>query len=212
MEIENKKWKNGELNPETGLIFKAYSKNYKNGEAWLTKEKFEYYKLKAKERVRKKYLFDEDFKKKRKKYTQSETYKAKANKIKKLKWKNNPEFREKVKRDRKVNKWYATVFLSAKSSAKIRKQEISITPEWILNKFNEQNGKCYWLNIDMIPSILPNHPQQPSLERLDINLGYTKENTVICCLFANLGRKDNSKEIMTEFIKNLKQDDNQPGF
>lgn len=60
----------------------------------------------------------------------------------------------------------------------------------------EQAGKCFWFDVpldlgllfDTHPEWLPFHPMAPSIDRKDDKGEYIKENIVICCRFANLGR------------------------
>lgn len=57
----------------------------------------------------------------------------------------------------------------------------------------------------MIPSNIKNYPFKPSLDRLDINKGYIKDNVVLTSLFANLGRKTTSIEHMELLVKEIKR-------
>lgn len=107
-------------------------------------------------------------------------------------------------REYRITHWAKALLSQAKHSAKSRNHPIpEITENWIKNKLIEQNNKCYWLGIDLITTNINNHPQKISLDRLNNNIGYTKGNTVLTSLFANLGRKSTTEELMGEFIKKL---------
>ena len=69
--------------------------------------------------------------------------------------------------------------------------------------FEKQNGLCYWFKIPLKPSENHKHPQQPSLDRLDRNKGYTKDNVVLTCYSANIGRNENNVETWVDFLKVL---------
>ena len=69
--------------------------------------------------------------------------------------------------------------------------------------FKKQNGLCYWFNIPLVPSNHKKHPQQPSLDRLDRNKGYIKDNVVLCCYSANIGRNENEIDVWKDFLKKL---------
>ncbi len=115
----------------------------------------------------------------------------------------NPEHRKKEgqkQKERRVRLWQNTLLHDSKH----RKIENNLTVKDIDDIFKKQNGLCYWFNIPLIPSTQKKHPQQPSLDRLDRNKGYTKDNIVLCCYSANIGRNENNLEIWIEFIKKLK--------
>ena len=198
------KWKYGDINKKTGLVFKSYDKRYKKGETWITLEQYERYRKNNILRSKENYKTD-DYRKKRKKYTQNPLYKYKRNEHNKKKYREDSNYRSSQTNIKKVKKWDRTLIFSAVKSAKKRNQICDIDIEWVQKKYKEQNGLCFWFGIEMIPSIIPNHPQQPSLDRLDNAIGYTKDNTVLCCLFANLGRKNSSKEIMIDFVSKIKK-------
>jgi hypothetical protein len=63
----------------------------------------------------------------------------------------------------------------------------------------KQNGMCYWLNIP-IDFTMEDRLRKPSLDRLDNNIGYRKDNVVLTTIFANTGRRDATIEEMLKFI------------
>ena len=101
-------------------------------------------------------------------------------------------------KERRVRLWQNTLIHYSK-----RGKEHSLTVEDINRMFEEQKGLCYWFKVPLIPSENSKHPQQPSLDRLDGTKGYTKDNVVLSCYSANIGRNDNSVEVWEEFIKKI---------
>jgi hypothetical protein len=113
------------------------------------------------------------------------------------------EFRKKEgvkQKERRVRLWQNTLIHDSKN----RKIENTLTVDDVNKMFDDQNGLCYWFGIPLIPSHKKKHPQQPSLDRIDGNKGYTKENVVLCCYSANIGRNENDLETWLEFLKLLK--------
>jgi hypothetical protein len=111
----------------------------------------------------------------------------------------NLEFRksEGVKqKERRTRLWQNTL----SHDSKRRGVEHSITINDINEMFENQNGLCYWFKVPLIPSYELKHPQQPSLDRLDRNKGYTKDNVVLTCYSANIGRNENDVKTWKEFI------------
>jgi hypothetical protein len=107
---------------------------------------------------------------------------------------------ERIKqKERRVRLWQNTLI----HDSKFRGLEHSITVKDIDNMFETQNGLCYWFNIPLMPSNCSKHPQQPSLDRLDRSKGYTKDNVVLCCYSANIGRNDNDVETWKKFLNLL---------
>jgi hypothetical protein len=101
-------------------------------------------------------------------------------------------------KERRVRLWQNTLIHYSK-----RGKEHNLTVEDINRMFEEQKGLCYWFKVPLIPSENSKHPQQPSLDRLDGTKGYTKDNVVLACYSANIGRNDNSVEVWEEFIKKI---------
>jgi hypothetical protein len=117
----------------------------------------------------------------------------------KKKYRMNPEFKkvEGLKqKERRVRLWQNTLL----HDSKYRKLEHTLTINDINEMMSNQKGLCYWFNIPLVPSSKPKHPQQPSLDRLDRNKGYTKDNVVLCCYSANMGRNENDLETWEKFL------------
>jgi hypothetical protein len=75
-----------------------------------------------------------------------------------------------------------------------------ITDEIIQQKLNEQGGKCY---ISKQPLVMgENDWYGISLDRLDSNLGYTIDNTILVTKFVNSSKNNLS---LDEYIKLLKE-------
>ena len=114
-----------------------------------------------------------------------------------------PELRKKesiLQKERRVRLWQNTLI----HDSKYRKLENTLTVDDINEMYNNQDGLCYWFKIPLIPSEHKKHPQQPSLDRLDRNKGYTKDNVILCCYSANIGRNENDLYTWVEFLKLLK--------
>jgi hypothetical protein len=102
-------------------------------------------------------------------------------------------------KERRVRLWQNTLVNESKN----RKLENNLTVQDINEMFDKQDGLCYWFKIPLIPSNRKKHPQQPSLDRLDPNKGYTKDNVVLCCYSANIGRNENDLETWEKFLSLL---------
>jgi len=103
-------------------------------------------------------------------------------------------------KERRIRLWQNTLI----NDCKHRGLEINIDIEYINYLFENQQGKCYWFGVDLIPSSFKKHPQQPSLDRLNNKLGYVKGNVVLSCYSANIGRNENEQDVWIEFIKHIK--------
>jgi hypothetical protein len=100
-----------------------------------------------------------------------------------------------------LKNWAKICFLHAK---KHNKYDFDIDEQFVKDLFEKQNGRCYWFNIKLEPSNIAKYPWQPSLDRLDREKGYTKDNVVLACYAANIGRNTSSHEIFSKFVEDLK--------
>jgi hypothetical protein len=87
-------------------------------------------------------------------------------------------------------------------------KEIGINENDLFEKFQQQEGKCYWtsLNLDEKYNLISKHPFAISVERLDNNIGYTFDNIVLTRRIFNLGRSDFPEKDFYDVIKSLKED------
>ena len=83
-------------------------------------------------------------------------------------------------------------------------KEILLDEGLLIKKFDEQDGKCYWSGLPLKEeyNYIKHHPLAISVERLDNQLGYTYENTVLTRRLYNLGRMAFPED---EFRKVLKE-------
>ena len=83
-------------------------------------------------------------------------------------------------------------------------KEILLDEGLLVKKFDEQDGKCYWSGLPLKEeyNYIKHHPLAISVERLDNQLGYTYENTVLTRRLYNLGRMAFPED---EFRKVLKE-------
>ena len=84
---------------------------------------------------------------------------------------------------------------------------IELTPEDLESKFNEQDGKCYWLGIPLNPQDIfePFNQLAISVDRIDNAKHYTFDNIVICCRFVNLGKGQVNSDKFAYTINKIKQ-------
>lgn len=120
-------------------------------------------------------------------------------KNRKKEYRKDPKNKEKERLkylERKIRLWANYLLINTKH----RTHENTITVEDIIDIYDKQNGLCFWFNVPLHPTLIKKHPQNPSLDRLDRTKGYTKDNVVLCCYAANIGRNETTVEIWTDFI------------
>jgi len=107
---------------------------------------------------------------------------------------------------RSLEKRYATfegritTFLgSCKNSAQKRNQEFSLTRRDFVDMWAAQDGLCVYTGIEM--ELQPNTLLSVSVERIDSSVGYTAENTVLCCNAVNRMKSDLDPETFFDLCK-----------
>jgi hypothetical protein len=86
--------------------------------------------------------------------------------------------------------------------------EVHITIDDLKEQWKIQNGKCYWLGIDMSLQdlFISRSPFAVSVDRLVSSGHYTKDNIVLTTRFANLGKgaydREDFKERLDSLFKN----------
>lgn len=81
------------------------------------------------------------------------------------------------------------------------KYKCSITLEELKEIYDKQSGKCYLSGRQMQTDI--GSPDRISLDRIDSNKGYTKDNVGLACIQVNIMKLDMTLEVFTEYIKNI---------
>ena len=72
--------------------------------------------------------------------------------------------------------------------------------------YNKQGGKCFWFGIELDPEWIyeKRHPLALSVDRIDDDGDYSKDNVVICCRIANFGRNTYSFDGFQEVVRYMK--------
>lgn len=91
-------------------------------------------------------------------------------------------------RKRRRENWAETLWRGSRSSCVPRKLAHSITPADVAALWDKQAGKCFWTGVVLRPDAPPRHPLRPSLDRIDPERGYERDNIALSCLLVNLGR------------------------
>jgi len=114
------------------------------------------------------------------------------------------------------NKLYRNVLSSAKTPeekglgtrtiGRTEAREVTLTPEIIEEIYNEQDGLSAFskvpLDLDLL--YIANHMMAPSIDRIDDNLGYTRDNVHIVLRFENKGRGSGSVNDTIQTIQAIK--------
>lgn len=183
--MNNKKYKRGYIHPETKMIFSHYRGNGK--EQWYSQEAWNRKKQKQKEFI---------------KTDKSKEYQKQwylNNKAKKLK-------QSEINSKKLVEEYPLRALLSSiKSGAKNRKLDFEIDYEFIQKLWKIQKGLCHYTKVSMKLTARQKNPYQVSIDRMDSNLEYTKENTVLCCQAINYMKNDYSLEDFSLFKNSLQE-------
>jgi hypothetical protein len=81
------------------------------------------------------------------------------------------------------------------------KYKCSITLEELKEIYTKQSGKCYISGKQMQTNV--GSPDRISLDRIDSNKGYTKDNVGLTCIQVNIMKMDLGLEVFANYIKNI---------
>ena len=91
-----------------------------------------------------------------------------------------------------------------------KKKNIFFDLTWrdLEKQFKKQKERCYWFGIKLDPFGIfkKDNPLAISVDRLDNLLYYSKNNIVVCCRLANLGRNRCTKEEFRKIANKLKRE------
>jgi len=180
-----KKWKYGEINPETGKVFGSYRAN----------GQIQWYSLKAfnnRKQYAKNY-YDSD---------KGKEYHKNWYKLHKEDHNNKSKTAHtRAKEELPLN----LLFQSIRQGAKRRELKFLITKEFVYKLWAKQKGLCFYTNIPMKYIAFKKDPFQVSIDRFDSSKDYTEDNVVLCCQAINYLKNDYSIEDFKEFLISLQQ-------
>ena len=183
--MNDNKFKRGYINPETGMIFSHYKGNGK--EQWYSQESWDKRIQKQKEFIKTN---------KSKEYQRQWYLKNKAKKLE----------QSKINNQKLVEEYPLKALLSSiKSGAKNRNLDFEIDYSFIQKLWDKQKTLCYYTKVQMKLTARQKDPYQVSIDRINSNLGYTEENTVLCCQAINYMKNDYSLEDFNLFKNSLQE-------
>ena len=91
-------------------------------------------------------------------------------------------------------------------ASRSRIKKVTITKEDLKEQFLKQDGRCYWFGIpiNINDVYTSNNPLAPSVDRLDNDRDYHKNNIVVCTILANMGRGKCDKRTFKRIVEKIK--------
>jgi hypothetical protein len=91
----------------------------------------------------------------------------------------------------------------------LTKRQFNLDVKWLMQQRDKQENKCYYIGKDMIWStgLIDKgkriNPLAVTIDRIDSNRGYVKNNCVLCCWWANCAKSVGTYEEMFLFSLEL---------
>lgn len=96
------------------------------------------------------------------------------------------------------------MIMSSRSAAKLRNIPYALSLKNLRDIYQQQNGQCFYTGVPMTlrsNNHLDRDPLLISLDRRDSSIGYTPENTVLCCWGANALKGQHSESTFYTTLK-----------
>ena len=100
--------------------------------------------------------------------------------------------------------WERILAYRATRCNRVMGHDCDIDGDFVMGLWQIQGGKCYWFGVPLLLGAGNYHPQKPSLDRLDGAKPYSRDNVVLACRAANMGRNDSDAETFHEFVNAIK--------
>lgn len=94
-----------------------------------------------------------------------------------------------------------TFLRSCKNSAKKRNQEFRLTRQDFIDMWKNQSGACAYTGLKM--DLTPNTDFSVSVERIDSNIGYIPENTILTTTAINRMKSNFSAEFFYKMCRDV---------
>lgn len=90
-------------------------------------------------------------------------------------------------------------FNAAKNRAKEKGIQFDITKEFLVGLYEKQKGKCFYSDLEMRLVVEERNKNNNdyyslSIDRINSEFGYTKDNTILCCNVVNIMKNGLSKK------------------
>ncbi len=115
------------------------------------------------------------------------------------------EHADQMTRYSRVDNWEGVLVNGCRNIARKKKYAFDLDADFIRHLFVKQQGRCHWLGLTLTPSVETRNLLRPSVDRLDCAKGYTRDNVVLACQFANMGRSVTPPEQFSAFVANLEE-------
>lgn len=116
----------------------------------------------------------------------------------------NNENLKKLSDNEKFHKCLMMKFYNARDRAKSKNLEFNLTYEFIEQLWFEQNGKCALSNLPMTYLLGEGRvPTNVSIDKIDKNKGYIKENVQLVCNAVNQIKSDLNEDEMILFCESI---------
>lgn len=82
-----------------------------------------------------------------------------------------------------------------------------ISPEYLRGLLAKQDGRCAWFGVPLSTLVRrgTQNPYQLTIDRLDCDKGYIKDNVVLACFAANAARSNLDPDDFRAFVADLRQ-------